>query len=394
MAPHLIANGHILDVVMPQYNEEVVGDLSGARIIETGAVPVKNFLLSVIYTAKRAKKTLGEEEIDVVHAATPMRGPFGLAFLGGSVIDAANKLNLPVVAGAQTFNKDVARNITPHFLRHIGKPITDRFVERQERRMHGRADVNYSVSMAMDAYLMERDVPAHKIVRLKNGIHPMFDPERRDSPEATRQRRDLGVKDDELLVLVVGRLAEEKSLHRLQDIADITGTRTVVVGDGTERKKLEKLLPDAIFTGAVAHGETLANMYACADIKALTSATESYSQVLFEAMASGLPVVAPNERAFREYIENGASGYTYETRDEFRNAIMKLAASPELRSRMGERGRALTEGQTWEEETRKLETIYRLAIYLNKQPLAKRQMNRELLTSSLGLEQARPQVAL
>ncbi len=379
-APLIAAEGHDLTVLLPSYSEEMVGPLPGVNIIETGSVFIEDFHLSVLYPAIRAKKLLREGNYDIVHAATPMRGPCGLAFLGGSVIDAAYELKMPIVAGAQTFNRLTAQSIAPK----IAKPIVDKFICRQEKRMHSKAHINYSPSEAMDKYIQERNVSDSYLVRLKNGIDPMFNPERRSTKDAINQRVSWGVKEDELVLLVPGRLAAEKSLDRLEAVDGIMGTKIVVVGDGAEKGRLQKLLPDAVFTGRL-EGEELANAYANGDILVLTSDAESYSQVLFEGMAAGLPVVTPNKGAFVELVKEDITGLKYESAEEFRRSVISLVNNPQQRMRMGQRGRNSIKGRTWEEETRKLLTIYRMAIYLNKNRSKSRKLTEEDF-ASLGLE--------
>lgn len=378
--PIIAEEGHDLTVLLPRYNEEMVGPLPGAKIIETGSVPIEDFDLSVLYPAIIAKRLLRKGNYDIVHAATPMRGPCGLAFLGGSVIDAAYDLKVPIVAGAQTFNRLTAQSIAPK----VAKPLVDKFIRRQECRMHNKANINYSPSTAMDKYIQESNVSNGYLVRLKNGIDPIFNPERRLTKDAINQRASWGVKEDELVLLVPGRLAAEKSLDRLEAVDGITGTKIVIVGDGAEKERLQKLLPNAVFTGRL-EGEELANAYANGDILVLTSDVESYSQVLFEGMAAGLPVVTPNKGAFIELVKEDVTGHKYESADEFRKAIIGLVNNPKQRKQMGQRGRNSIKGRTWEEETRKLLMIYRTAIYLNKNQSKKRKLTKDDF-ASLGLE--------
>ena len=113
-------------------------------------------------------------------------------------------------------------------------------------------------------------------------------------------------------------------------------------------------------------GEELADAYSNGDILILTSETESYSQVFFEGLASGLPAIVPDKGAFTKLVEHGETGLKYNTAEEFRKYVTNLVENPRLRHDMGKKGRRTVQGRTWEEETKKLINIYRMAIYLNK----------------------------
>ncbi|HET8991495.1 MAG TPA: glycosyltransferase [Candidatus Saccharimonadales bacterium] len=382
-APLLTEAEHELTILLPDYDETVHGSLGGARIIETGYLPIENFQLSILKPALSFKNMLAEGEYDVVHVATPMRGPFGLFFLGGSVIDMSYDQNMPIVAGAQSFNRLIARSMIPKLFSPAA-PIVDSFVKRQESRMHGRATINYSPSIAMDEYILQRKkVSKDTLVRLGNGKDPMFNAERRTASKAIQQRLEWGVEDDELVILVPGRLAAEKSLAKLKDIEDVPGIKIVLVGDGPERQNLQQLLPQAVITGML-RGDELADAYSNGDIMVLTSETESYSQVLFEGLASSLPVVAPNKGAFVQLVDEGVTGFKYESAEELRGLVAMLIANPELRARLGENGRRATEDLNWEDETKRLIRIYRMAIYLNKHPSTSARLARTAI-GALGL---------
>ena len=99
--------------------------------------------------------------------------------------------------------------------------------------------------------------------------------------------------DGELLVGFVGRLAPEKEVDRLAALAGVPGIRVVVVGDGPELESLREQLPDAAFLGAK-YGESSPAAYASLDVFVHTGPHETFCQAVQEAMASGLPVLAPD----------------------------------------------------------------------------------------------------
>ena len=148
-------------------------------------------------------------------------------------------------------------------------------------------------------------------------------------------RTSWGVADDDLVVLLVGRLAKEKNVGLVVSAFRAIHSRNpraklVLVGDGPLRKALEESCPEAHFAG-IRKGEDLAAHYASADLFLFASVTETFGNVVPEAMASGLAVVSYDCAAARELIVSGHNGMLVPTGDDiaFVNASVNLALDPE-----------------------------------------------------------------
>nr|WP_090346056.1 glycosyltransferase family 1 protein [Mycolicibacterium malmesburyense]CRL78666.1 glycosyltransferase [Mycolicibacterium malmesburyense] len=217
---------------------------------------------------------------DVVHLASP-------ALLGYGGLHAARHLGVPTVAVFQT---DVAG-----FAESYGVGFTARAAWAWTRHLHVRADRTLAPSSAA----ME-DLTAHGIPRVHKwgrGVDITgFAPSACD--DGLRRRWS---PDGKPIVGFVGRLAPEKHVERLAILAHRDDLQLVIVGDGIDRCKLENLLPSAVFTGAL-YGPELAAAYASMDVFVHPGEHETFCQVVQEAMASGLPVIAPNAGGPRDLV--------------------------------------------------------------------------------------------
>jgi glycosyltransferase involved in cell wall biosynthesis len=153
-------------------------------------------------------------------------------------------------------------------------------------------------------------------------------------------------------VLYVGRLSHEKNLEMLAHafLALDDCAHLVIVGDGPARGDLVRLLAGhpVTFTGYL-RGVDLATAYASADIFAFPSLTETFGQVVLEAMASGLPVIGFDAEGVRDLVEDRRTGRLIPRGDSasYAAALRALAASPELRQRLGEGARESARRRVW-----------------------------------------------
>ncbi|MCA1837046.1 MAG: glycosyltransferase, partial [Actinobacteria bacterium] len=148
----------------------------------------------------------------------------------------------------------------------------------------------------------------------------------------------------EMLVGFVGRLAPEKKVLRLSALQGIPGVQLVVVGDGPDLRQLAKQLPGAVFLGFKT-GDALAKAYASLDAFVHTGPYETFCQAVQEALASGLPVVAPDAGGPRDLVTHGRTGLLLPETGKpdadvvfggaLRRAVAVLANDPALRARYG-----------------------------------------------------------
>ena len=128
------------------------------------------------------------------------------------------------------------------------------------------------------------------------------------APSARDQRlREAWSPDGKPIVGFVGRLAPEKHVERLTSLAAAGDVQVVIVGDGVDRAKLQSAMPTAVFTGAL-YGEELATAYASMDVFVHAGEHETFCQVVQEALASGLPVIAPDAGGPRDLVTPWRTG--------------------------------------------------------------------------------------
>jgi phosphatidylinositol alpha 1,6-mannosyltransferase len=185
-----------------------------------------------------------------------------------------------------------------------------------------------------------------------------FSPEHRD--EELRRRLAPG---GETIVGYVGRLAKDKRVRLLEHVSRLRGIRLVVVGDGPERARLRRRLPDAVFTGQLTGGD-LSRLYASMDVFVHTGADETFCQAVQEALASGVPVVAPASGGPLDLVVPERNGLLYDPDSvrELRVAVGRLAHNRQVRERMARGARPSVEHRTWEAVGEQLLDHYRAVI--------------------------------
>jgi phosphatidylinositol alpha 1,6-mannosyltransferase len=234
----------------------------------------------------RMTRVLRGFDPDVVHLASP-------ALLGWGGVRAARRLGVPTVAVYQT---DV-----PGFAESYGIGITTRTAWAWFRHLHSLADRTLAPSTVTMESLVAHGFP--RVYQWARGVDLIrYAPSARN--EAVRQHWS---PDGKPIVGFVGRLAPEKHVERLIGLAASGTVQVVIVGDGVDRAKLQRAMPTAVFTGAL-YGEELAEAYASMDVFVHAGEHETFCQVVQEALASGLPVIAPDAGGPRDLVTPWRTG--------------------------------------------------------------------------------------
>jgi glycosyltransferase involved in cell wall biosynthesis/predicted metal-dependent phosphoesterase TrpH len=331
---------------VPGFEIEVLGTdpevdrrLSAVSEIE---VPFYPDLRIGIPSLPAAVQTLADGRFDAVHVCSP--GPVGAA---GALL--ARALGLPLVGSYHT-------ELTAYAGLRSGEQRLEAAMAGAVSAFYGACDVVLSPSPAADAALVAHGVPGERLLRWDRGVDTArFDPALRGAQPRT---------DDRLEVLYSGRITQEKGVDLLADAfllarARDPRLRLLLAGGGPEEERLrERLADSATFLGWL-EGPALARAYARADLFLFPSATDTFGQVVLEAQASGLPVVAVAEGGPLSLIEDRVSGLLCPaTPEALAGALLELADSPLLRERLARAGVAAVAERTWEGALERLGESY------------------------------------
>lgn len=274
------------------------------------------------------------ERPDIVHVAT--EGPLGAAAVG-----AARALNLPISSGFHTNFRAYSRHYRLGWLRGL--------VGGHLRRFHNRTDLTLAPTATLAEELQGEGY--RRVEVLARGVDTaLFNPSRRSAV----LRQSWGAGPNDLVMAYVGRLAPEKNLALVQEafsaIADkYRDARLVFVGDGPSLTSLRKHHPGHIFAG-MRRGEDLAAYYASADLFLFPSLTETFGNVVPEAMASGLGVVAFDCAAAADLIRSGENGITVAPGDNsaFTAGALALAGDRHALERIRNQAAASVAHMDWQ----------------------------------------------
>ena len=336
----LALRGHRITIVRPRQRHESprysVTQRLACRQIRLPGVPIPGYpqLRLGLPAARRLRKVWALNRPDLVHVAT--EGP-----LGASAITTARRMGIPVTSSFHTNFDQYTRDyrigwfkpVVAAWLRHIHNRTLRTFVPTGDLRAR----------LETEGYLNLR--------LLSRGVDTaLFNPSRRD--EALRAA--WGVEPGEIAVIHVGRLAAEKNYPLLFRAFDAIKAvqpkaRLVIVGDGPLLSACQRERPDAIFTGFYT-GVNLARHYASGDLYLHTSTTETFGNVVTEALGSGLAVAAFDYAAAHEFIRSGENGLLAPVGDvaAFVAHAVRLAVEPALRTRLAHAGPATARGLSWD----------------------------------------------
>jgi glycosyltransferase involved in cell wall biosynthesis/predicted metal-dependent phosphoesterase TrpH len=288
---------------------------------------------------------LAEGRYDVVHVCSP--GPVGV---GAWLL--ARMLELPVVGSYHT-------ELAAYAGLRSGDGRIEALATVALAKFYGACDVVLSPSPPTDQRLIQIGIAPDRIARWDRGV---------DIERFAPSRRKPGLLPGATNVLYAGRLTKEKGVWLLADAFLEARQRDprlhlVLAGGGPEEDELRERLGDAATLLGWVHGTELADVYASADVFLFASQTDTFGQVVLEAQASGLPVIAVDAGGPASLIEHGRTGLLVPPdADALASALLTLAHRPPVREQLRRGALSAICERTWEASLDRLASGYRLAL--------------------------------
>lgn len=345
---HFAASGDDLGIIAPKWPgaDKHLRTSCGRRVrvrrIASAPMPGYTEVRIATTSAATLRRRIDEFAPDVIHLASPM-------ILGGRAVVAAQKAGVPTVAVYQT---DI-----PGYTARYGMPFLENASWQLLRDVHNRATLNLAPSTATRDQMLEHGI--ERVHLWRRGVDTsLFSPSLRSAKLRARY-----ADPEEKLVVYVGRLAPEKQVADLRVLHDMPGVRLLIVGDGPERDALRRDMPRARFAG-FRSGTDLAAHLASADLFVHPGELETFGQTIQEAMASGLPVIAPRRGGPVDLVTPSRTGWLYTPGmlDELRDRAADLLFDDAKREAFGAAALESVRERTWPVLSEQLRGYYRRAI--------------------------------
>ncbi len=311
--------GHDVELVRPRQDGDT--DLAQHTLLVRGAgLPRYPGLKFGLPATRKLRNRWQLARPDAIYVAT--EGP-----LGWSALRAARQLGIPAATGFHTRFDE--------YMRDYGAAFLQQTALRWMRRFHNGAQATLVPTRELQEFLESQRFD--NVVRLARAVDTQqFDPARRDRD----LRAQWGVADNGVVAIYVGRIAAEKNLPlAVRAFRELQKQRPdakfVWVGDGPAREQLQRDNPDFVFCG-VQRGEDLARHFASGDLFVFSSHSETFGNVTLEALASGVPTVAFDYGAAREYLRHDVHGAAIRDGDDagFVDAVVRIGSDDLLRGAM------------------------------------------------------------
>ncbi len=334
------------------------------KIIRIPGVPIGiyDYRLTGIYPLKAINK-IKKWNLDVIHSQTE----FGVGTFARII---AKQFNIPLVHTYHTMYEDYIHYITKGYFNRSSKKL-----------------VEYFTLFYCDKTISELVVPTKKTYELfkkkykvdrniyivPTGIDvEKFYIENNKKININKERKKIGIIEDDFVILFVGRIGKEKNLDLLlssmKSLINISNKiKLLVIGDGPDLDNYKdyaiknKIDNNVIFTGKVPW-EKITTYYMMADVFATASQTETQGLTVIEAMAASLPVVCINDESFVGTVIDDLNGIIFNNRREYKKAIVSLYKDRELLKRLSNQARIAAESHSSKYFAEQILDVYKIAI--------------------------------
>ena len=338
---YLQDNGHPALLLGPDSGMQ---EYAGAEVVGTAGFPLPFYPeLKFNFFRPLFIRRLNEFQPDIVHLVDPV-------VLGAAGLAAARFLNKPIVSSYHT-------NIAA-YCAYFGVPIFTRPMWAYNRLIHSQCALTFCPSPSTTSMLEKQGFQNLRV--WSRGVDTtLFRPERSSTDLRTSWLRGRRRPDEKTVLLYAGRISWEKNLRLLSQAyrgMDHRYCHLVIVGQGPAFGEIQQELADlpVTFTGYL-QGEELAAAYASADIFAFPSRSETFGQVVLEAMASGLPVAGVRSEGVCDLVQDGDTGYLLDTQGlpekeeviAYQSILEHLTGNIAIRRNMGRTALKEAQQRSW-----------------------------------------------
>lgn len=294
------------------------------------------------------KRELDDFKPDLIHISTPDIAGLGFLRYG-------RKNGIPV---SSVFHTDFPSYLRFYHIGFLGAPLWYYL-----RKFYNGCDIVLAPTREIMTKLGNMGIRRTDI--WSRGIHlDRYNPSKRS--QDFRQRLGIG---DETVIMFSGRFVNYKGTDVVVSVYErmmkhhAGQVRFLMIGSGPEEARLRKSMPEAIFTGYLI-GEELYRAYASSDIFLFPSTTETFGNVVLEAMASGVPCVVSDKGGCQELIKDSGGGLISRSDDanSFYDNCKKLLDRKEIHTRLREKALSFSKTRSWETINRDLLSKYEKTI--------------------------------
>jgi len=326
----------------------------------------------------KVKKVITEFNPDIVHIHHPF-------LLSSVAIMYGKKLGIPKILTIHTQYEQYAYYVSP-----VPERITHEAIKMIISNLADKTDCITTPSASMKELIKGYGIK-NRIEVISNAIH-LISFKEDDELKRTEIKKKYNLKEDDKIILFVGRVASEKSIDKIIKALAIIKKRNtgkeklLIVGDGPAMDELKlltrslKVEEDVIFAGTVSY-EEIQHYYKMAYVFTIASTTETFGIVTIEALASGVPVVAVKAPGAADILTDGLDGLLVDDDvEKIANALEKIIKEPELREKLSRGALKTSEKYSIDTISERMLNLYREIIEIkNSETKEKRNFIKDIL---------------
>lgn len=334
------------------------------RIIRIPGVPIGifDYRLTSIYPAK-AIKTIKSWNLDIIHSQTE----FGIGSFARII---ARQFNIPIVHTYHTSYEETVDYVTKGYFENSSKKIVEYFT-----KFYCDKTVKELIVPTKKTYdlFKEKYKVSRNIYIVPTGIEvEKYSKENFKKQEINQLKEQFSIQKEDVCILYVGRLGPEKNVEYLVNnhkylVKQNKNIKLIIVGDGPERKKLERLAykyhieDNVIFVGKVSLKE-VPKYYQLGDMFVTASLAETQGLTVLEALAASLPCVVIKDESYQNAVIDGINGYMFKSKKQYITYVLELVEDTKRRKYMASQAKKISKAHSSEVFADSILEVYQLAI--------------------------------